>query len=212
MGAVAVARRSRRRFLRRPRWCSWHRLVRAAALVAAWHWAAALPWRRLAHSARRRLYCAAALATAWRSAIALPWRQITLPARCVVLGGSRSLRVLVGAVASSLGAVAVARRSQRRCLRHRAGAPGAGLVVPPRSRRHGARPPLFHGRGSLSQGGRLGRPLCLGREPAPTPSDTHPTARQQFPAVCDVAWVSPSALAENLHLAPSDKRTFVTSS
>ena len=45
------------------------------------------------------------------------------------------------------GAVAVARRLRRRCLRRRAGAPGAGLVVPPRSRRHDARPPLFRGGG-----------------------------------------------------------------
>ena len=65
-------------------------------------------------------------------------------ARCVVLGSSRSLRV-------ALWAVAVARRSRRRCLRRRAGAPGAGLVVPPRSRRRDARPPLFRGGGSLSQ-------------------------------------------------------------
>ena len=70
---------------------------------------------------------------------------------CVVLIGLRSLRAVVGAVASSLGAVAVARRSRRRYLRRRAGTPGAGTVVPPRSRLLGARPPLFHGGGSLSR-------------------------------------------------------------
>ena len=64
-------------------------------------------------------------------------------------GGSRSLRVVSGAVASSLGGVAVARRSRRRCLRRCAGALGAGLVVPPHPRRRDARPPLFRGGGSL---------------------------------------------------------------
>ena len=71
--------------------------------------------------------------------------------RCVVLSGSRSQRAVVGAVASSRVAVAVARRSRRRCLRRRAGAPGAGFVVPPHSRRCGARPPLFRGGGPLSR-------------------------------------------------------------
>ena len=74
----------------------------------------------------------------------------SLLAWCLVLSGSRSLRVVVGAIASSLGAVAVTRRSRRRCLRRRAGAPGAGLVVPLRSRRRDDRPPLFRGGGSLS--------------------------------------------------------------
>ena len=64
--------------------------------------------------------------------------------RCVVLGSSRSLRVAVGAVAG-------ARRSRRRCLRHRAGAPSAGYFVPPCSRRRNARPPLYRGGGSLSR-------------------------------------------------------------
>ena len=66
-----------------------------------------------------------------------------------MLSDSRALRAVFGAVASSLGEVAVARRSRRRCLRHRAGAPTVDLVVPPRSRRRGARPPLFRGSGSL---------------------------------------------------------------
>ena len=65
----------------------------------------------------------------------------------------RSLRVVVGAVASSLGAIAVARRSRRRCLWRRAGAPGAGLFVPPRSRRRGALSPLSRGGSSLSRRG-----------------------------------------------------------
>ena len=107
-----------------PCWRSWRRLSRAAALAATWHSAASLPWRRLA-----------------------------LPARCVVLSCSRSLRVVVGAVASSLGAVAIARRSRRRCLQRRAGTLSAGLVVPPRSRRRGTRLPLFRGGGSLFRGG-----------------------------------------------------------
>ena len=70
-------------------------------------------------------------------------------ARCVVLDSSSPLRVVVGAVASSLGAVAVARRSRRRCMQRRAGAPGTVSVVPPRSRRRGARPLLFRSGGSL---------------------------------------------------------------
>ena len=65
-------------------------------------------------------------------------------ARCVVLGSSRSLRV-------ALCAVAVARRSRCRCLRRRAGAPSAGSIVPPCSRRRDARPPHFRGGGSLSR-------------------------------------------------------------
>ena len=64
----------------------------------------ALRWRSW-----RRLSRAAALAATWRSAAALRGGG-SLSARCVVLSGSRSLRVVVGAVASSLGAVAVARR------------------------------------------------------------------------------------------------------
>ena len=119
---------------------------RRAALTAPLP--AALRWRSW-----RRLSRAAALAAAWRSAAALPRRRLALSARCVVLSGSRSLRVVVGAVASSLAAVAVARRSRRRCLRRRVGAPGAGFVVPPRSRRRDARPPLFRGGGSLSRRG-----------------------------------------------------------
>ena len=85
--------------------------------------------------------------------MALGRRSLTAAARSLAVvrsvGSSRSLRVVVGAVASSLGAVAFARRSRRRRPRRHAGAPGAGLVVPPRSRRRGARPPLFRGGGSL---------------------------------------------------------------
>ena len=77
-------------------------------------------------------------------------------AQCVVLGSSRSLRV-------TLGAVAVARRSRRRCLRRRAGAPSAGLVMPSRSRRRGARPPLFPRRrlALSARAGRRARQLAL---------------------------------------------------
>ena len=90
-----------------------------------------------------------------------------------MLGGSRSLRVVIGAFASSLKAVAVARRSWRRCRRHSrrrclrlrtADAPGAGLFVPPRLRRRGARLPLFRGSGSLSQRSvkcSVARALCV---------------------------------------------------
>ena len=99
-------------------------------------------WRRLAR--------AAALAATWRSAATLPWQRLVFSAQCEVLSGSRSRRVDLGAVAPSLAAVAVAqrsrrrclRRTRRRCLRRRAGAPDAGFIVPPRSRRRGARPPL----------------------------------------------------------------------
>ena len=198
LGAVAVARRSRRRCLRRragapgagfivwPRsrrrdarsplfysGGSLHfgavRSARRLALAACGRWrgrflsgggrrraalTAPLPaaprwssWRR-----RNRI---AALAAAWRSAAGLVRRRLALSARCKVLDGSRSLRVVVGAVGSSLGAVAVAWHSRRRCLRRRVGATGAGLVVPPQSRRRGARPPLFRGSGSLSR--RVGR-------------------------------------------------------
>ena len=80
-------------------------------------------------------------------------RRLAFSARCVVLSSSRSLLVVVGAVSSSVGPDVVAQRSRRRCLRRLAGAPGAGLVVPPRSRRRGAQPPLFRGGGSLPQRG-----------------------------------------------------------
>ena len=115
-------------------------------------------------SSWRRLGCAAALAAAWRSATTLPWEWLALLARCILLSSSRSLRFIVGAVASSLEAVAVARRARRCFLRRRAGAPGAGSVVPPRSLRRGARPPLFHGGGSLSWRGAscsTARTLCV---------------------------------------------------
>ena len=82
------------------------RAALTAPLPAAPRWRS---WRRLSR--------AAALAAARRSAAALPWRRLALSAGFVVLSGSRSLRVVIGAVASSLGAVDVARRSRRRCLR-----------------------------------------------------------------------------------------------
>ena len=105
-----------------PRWRSWHQLRRAAALAAA-----------------------------WRSAAALLRRRFALSAQCVVLSSSRSMVWVVGAVASFLGAVAVARRSRRRCLRRYVGVPGAGSIMPSRSRRRDARPPLFRGGDSLSR-------------------------------------------------------------
>ena len=122
LGAVAVARHSRRRCLRR----------RGGAPSAS----SIVPPRSRRRGARPPFLFVAAPYShrAVRSAI-----------------GSLSLRVNVGAGASSLGAVAVARCSRRRCPRHRAGAPSAGLAVPPRSRRRGAWPPLFHGDGSLSR-------------------------------------------------------------
>ena len=86
--------------------------------------------------------------------------------RCVVLGSSRSLRV-------AEGAFAVARRSRLCCLRRHAGAPSAGSIVSPRSRRRGARPPLLRGGGSLSLRARcvvLGSSrslrVALGRSPS----------------------------------------------
>ena len=45
-------------------------------------------------------------------------------------------------------------------------------------------------------------PRQRAENPHPPPSDTHPTARQPFPAVCEVAWVGPSALADNPHPTP----------
>ena len=95
----------------------------------------------------------AALAVTWRSAAALPWRQHAPTTQCVMLGGSRPLRGVVDAVASSLGAVAAARRSRRHQLRRRAGTPGVGSIVPPRSRRRDARPPHFRGGGPRSRCG-----------------------------------------------------------
>ena len=77
-----------------------------APLAAAPRWRS---WRRLGRAAAR--------AAARRSASALPQRQVALSTRGVVLSGSRSLRVVVGAVVSSLVSVAVARRLRRRCLR-----------------------------------------------------------------------------------------------
>ena len=207
-----------------PRWRSWRRLGRAAALAAACRLAAALPWRCLALYARRvvlggslslrvvagavasslgpvavtlrsrrrclrRHACASGTGLAvaprsrqhdarpllFRGGGSLSWRGAgsivpprsrrrcarpplfrgggSLSARCVVLGGSHFLRVAVGAASSSLGAAAVARRSRRSCLRRRAGASSTGLVVPLRSRRRGAWPPLFRGGGSLSRRG-----------------------------------------------------------
>ena len=79
------------------------RATLATPLRAAPRWRS---WRRLGR--------AAALAVAWRSAAALPRRPLALSAQCVALGGSLSLCVVVGGVASSLGAVAVARRLRRR--------------------------------------------------------------------------------------------------
>ena len=78
-----------------------------------------------------------------------------------MLCGSRSLRVVVGAVASSVGVVAVARRSRRRCLRRCAGAPSAGSVVPPHLRRRGARSQVVRGGGSPSRRGCSAQRLAL---------------------------------------------------
>ena len=112
----------------------------------------------------RRLCYAAALEAAWRSAAATPWlRLVSRHTRCVVLGGSRSLRVVVGAVTFPLRTVTVTRRSRRRDLRRRAGASGAGFVVLPHSRRLGARPPRFRDGASLS---RLGASYSAARASA----------------------------------------------
>ena len=165
---------------------SWRRLGRAAALAAAWRSSAALPWQRFAFSARcvvlggsrslrlvvgavasslgvgrhrvaltvplpaaprwrswRRLGRAAAPAAAWRSAAALPRRRLALLARRRALSAC-----VIGAVASSPLAVAVARLSRRRYLRRSVRSPCAGVVVPPHSRQRHARPPLLRGGGS----------------------------------------------------------------
>ena len=112
------------------------RAALAAPLPAAPRWRS---WRRLSR--------AAAFAVAWRSAADLPRRRLALSVKCVVLGGSRSLSVVVGAVAF-LRAVAVARLSRHRYLRRRVRvlAPAsschrtAGVVMPPCSRRRNAWP------------------------------------------------------------------------
>ena len=73
------------------------------------------------------------------------------------------LRVVVGVVASSLEAVAVARRSRRHGLRRRAGTSGAGSVEPLCSRRRDTRPSHLHGAGLPSQRGATcseARALC----------------------------------------------------
>ena len=70
------------------------------------------------------------------------------------------LRVVVGVVASSLEAVAVARRSRRHGLRRRAGTSGAGSVVPLRSRRRGIRPSNFRGARLLSRRGATCSEVC----------------------------------------------------
>ena len=78
-------------------------------------------------------------------------RRLALSVRCVVLGGSRSLRVVVGAFL--MEAVAVARQSWHHCLRRHAGAPGTGSVGQPHSLRRDARSLLFCEGGSLSRRG-----------------------------------------------------------
>ena len=131
LGAVAVARRSRRRC---PRRCA--SAPRAGSIV---------PPRSRRRDARPPLVYGGG--------------SLSQCARCVVLSSSRSLRV-------ALGAVAVARRSRRRCLRRCAGAPCAGSIVPPRSRRRDARPPLVGGGISLSRHARFLGPywgLCRRR-------------------------------------------------
>ena len=112
----------------------------------------------------------AALAAGWRSAAASAAAARSQRARARRLA---LLRVAVGAVASSPGAVAVVRRSRRRYLRCHAGAPDAGSVVLPRSRGRGARPPLFCGGGSLSArcvvlgGSHSGLGACVQSPPGP---------------------------------------------
>ena len=129
------------------------------------HWL----WRRSpSRSAHGAAGCGAALALlALACSCRHSWRRDALtpllrcggsPSRrvwCVILCISRSLRV-------TLGAVAVARCSRRRFLRRRAGAPSAGLFMPPCSRRRDARPPLFRGGGSLSRRARCVI-LCISR-------------------------------------------------
>ena len=145
----------------------------AACALCVWTLARSLPlWRRSrSHGAHDAAVCGAHAAAACGAALALlapassrrrargtvtlgrcySWQRLAFSARCIVLGGLCSLYVDVGAVASSLEAVAVARRSRRRCLRcsrrcylrRRTGTPGAGMLVPPRSQRRGARPMLL---------------------------------------------------------------------
>ena len=87
------------------------RAAHAASLPAA-------PRRR----SWRRLGRAAALAAAWRSAAALPQQRFSLSLRCVVLGDSRSLRVVDGR------SLPLWRRSPSRSA-HSAAACGAALAL-----------------------------------------------------------------------------------
>ena len=136
----------------------------------------------------------AALVAAWRSATAPSQRRLAFSAWCDVLGGMRSLRMAVGAVVSSLGAVAVAPLSRRRCLQRRAGAPrllGARSPVLPRSRRRGARPPLFRGGGSRSWRGAAwstARALCAWLSALSRPLwGQAPSRRSRSAAACGAA-------------------------
>ena len=96
----------------------------------------------------RRQRHAAALTEAPRSAAAAPRRRLSPLMRSDVIGGELSLCEAVGAVASSLGGLAVARLSLRRYQRRRVRGPCAGVIMPPHSRRRYARPPLLRGDGS----------------------------------------------------------------
>ena len=174
--AVAVARRSRRRCLRR----------RAGAPGAG----LVVPPRSQQRGARPPLL---------RGGDSLSLH---------VLGGSRSLRAVVSAVTSSLGAVAVARHSRRRYLRRRAGALGAGLVVPPRSWRRGAQPLRCRSGGSLRRS--LSRAITqVASRPRRLPlhPEENPSTWREAPALRTFAqraaipvWFSP--LLEKEHAAP----------
>ena len=85
--------------------------VRNKTRHATWFSFCLFRWRKRRQRSHGR---AAALMAAWRSAAALPRRWTAHSAQCAMLSSSRSLHVAVGAVASPLTAVAVARHSGRR--------------------------------------------------------------------------------------------------
>ena len=124
--ALGAMRRGQRRALS-ARSCLHRRFLNGIGHGRRAALAAPLPAAPHSRSLRRRRR-AAALTAAWRSATA-PRQRLSPLARCDVIGRARALRVAVGAVASSLGATAVARFSRRRCLRRRARDPHPGVVA-----------------------------------------------------------------------------------
>ena len=114
----------------------------------------------------RRCRHAAALTAAPRPAAAGSERSPSHLAWSDAIGGELSLCAAVGAVASSLGGLAIAHLSRRSYLRRLVRGPCAGVVMPLHSRRRDVRPPLLRGRGSnpwLHAARLAARSLCVCR-------------------------------------------------